>query len=302
MRKLYDDYCSLKKSRVKVSAESARFKEDLFKADLGDLFDIAHKDAMALIPNDEDRRFLTMSRQDLDSCSMAGMDVNQTNKELRRQKRDEAEARRREKAAAMPTQELCESDVEESEEAVAGDTDDADYEGPSSSPALPMMRRRGTKKIITPKVAAALDRVNLPSRGATYVTAAIAQGLGVDVADVVLSPSTIHRARVTTRKQFATVSQSLLKANDPLLLHWDEKMLQDIAGGKEMVTRVAILVTGKKVEQLLAVPKIDRGTGMAQAKPAPALSKTVESRTILWDLCSIPLQQTRASPLALVPS
>ena len=190
VRKLYDDYCSLKKSRVKVSAESARFKEDLFKADLGDLFDIAHKDAMALIPNDEDRRFLTMSRQDLDSCSMAGMDVNQTNKELRRQKRDEAEARRREKAAAMPTQELCESDVEESEEAVAGDTDDADYEGPSSSPALQMMRRRGTKKIITPKIAAALDRVNLPSRGATYVTAAIAQGLGVDVADVVLSPST----------------------------------------------------------------------------------------------------------------
>ena len=99
------------------------------------------------------------------------------------------------------------------------------------------------------------------------VTAAIVQGLGRNVADVVLSPSTVHRARDITRKQFTAASQSLFKDNDPLILHWDGKMLQDIAGEKKMVDRVAILVTGNEVEQLLlAVPKIGSGTGEAQAK------------------------------------
>ena len=52
--------------------------------------------------------------------------------------------------------------------------------------------------------------------------------------------------------------------DSPLLLHWDGKLLPDISGSKEVVDRVAILVTSGHVEQLLAVPKIDRSTGEEQ--------------------------------------
>ena len=42
-------------------------------------------------------------------------------------------------------------------------------------------------------------------------------------------------------------------------------MLPDISGGKQIVDRVAVLVTGNGIEQLLGVPKIERGTGEEQA-------------------------------------
>lgn len=43
----------------------------------------------------------------------------------------------------------------------------------------------------------------------------------------------------------------------------------DIAGGTEKVDRVAILVTGYRVEKLIGIPKIDRGTGQEQATACP---------------------------------
>ena len=55
--------------------------------------------------------------------------------------------------------------------------------------------------------------------------------------------------------------------NSPLLLHWDGKLLPDIAGSKKVVDCVAIIVTGGDVEQLLAVPKICHGTGEEQCNP-----------------------------------
>ena len=51
----------------------------------------------------------------------------------------------------------------------------------------------------------------------------------------------------------------------PLLLHWDGKLLPDIAGSKETVDRIALLVTGNGVEKLLAVAKILAGSGVDQA-------------------------------------
>jgi len=52
----------------------------------------------------------------------------------------------------------------------------------------------------------------------------------------------------------------------PLLLHWDGNLLVDITGSKEMVDRIAVLVTGNGEERLLGVPKIGRGTGKEQAE------------------------------------
>ena len=43
-------------------------------------------------------------------------------------------------------------------------------------------------------------------------------------------------------------------------VHWHGKLLEDITGN-ETVDRLPILISGSGKEQLLGVPKIDRGTG-----------------------------------------
>ena len=67
-----------------------------------------------------------------------------------------------------------------------------------------------------------------------------------------------------THKEISTTRQAALICNSPLLLHWDGRLLPDITDSKELVDRVAVLVTGGDLEQLLAVPKIGRGTGQEQ--------------------------------------
>ena len=143
---------------------------------------------------------------------------------------------------------------------------DDDYQAQSTSTMQPSKRRKKKcEKLITPEVSAALDRVKVTDRGATYIAASIAQSLGHNLDDVSMSRSTIRRVRCTNRKAAALKQKEQFAPSTPLLLHWDGKLLSDIAGApKEKVDRVAILVTGEE-EKLLGVPKIARGTGREQA-------------------------------------
>src|SRR6218665_1381253 len=97
-----------------------------------------------------------------------------------------------------------------------------------------------------------------------FVVGAIAQALGVDLDDVALSRNTIPRARHETRSVVASEIRATFTVDSPVLLHWDGKLLPDISGSKEVVDRVAILVTSGHLEQLPAVPKIGCGTGQQQ--------------------------------------
>jgi len=63
----------------------------------------------------------------------------------------------------------------------------------------------------------------------------------------------------------AAADKAAFTADDPLLLHWDGKLLPDIVVGKTKVDRVAVLVTGGRMEKLLGVPQIGAGTGEKQA-------------------------------------
>ena len=62
-----------------------------------------------------------------------------------------------------------------------------------------------------------------------FVIGAVAQALGHDLEDVSLSRNTIRSARIATRKAVATTEQSAFMPDSPLLLHWDGKLLPDIA-------------------------------------------------------------------------
>lgn len=270
LKKLYNEYQLLKVNRTKEN-ESCRIKEQMFKDYLMELFDLATKNALDIMTNNEDKQFLTMQREDVTSSSMAGVDRNLAEKEAKKRARIEANENRKlketEKLQQIETSgpALDISSSSKSED----DVDDEDFRVPSSSSAqTPTSKPKRLKSLIaTPEVAGALDRVNLPDRGAMFVVASVAKALGHPLDDLTLSRSTIRRSRMVTRKLVAEAEKGSFSTEFPLLLHWDGKLLPDIAGtgAKKTVDRIAVIVTGNGIEKLLAVPKIGRGTGEEQA-------------------------------------
>lgn len=58
--------------------------------------------------------------------------------------------------------------------------------------------------------------------------------------------------------------KSEFKAEVPLTILWEHKMIEDISG-HETVDRLPIIVSGKGIDQLLLVPKLPCGTGDSSA-------------------------------------
>lgn len=119
--------------------------------------------------------------------------------------------------------------------------------------------------ILDENVALALDRTRTSSRSATYILAAASTSLGLDLDDVKLSHSTIHRARINVRTKVAERLKKNLQVADHLTLHWDGKLLPE-AGSLKKVERVPVIVSGLDTEQLLGVPKFDKGSAANEAQ------------------------------------
>ncbi|CAG5073529.1 Protein of unknown function [Cotesia congregata] len=81
--------------------------------------------------------------------------------------------------------------------------------------------------IMTPELVAALDRANVSSRNATYILAAALKGAGIDLHNVNLSYSTIHRKRILLREDIAKKLKENLKLNDNYVVHWDVHFCQN---------------------------------------------------------------------------
>ena len=91
LRKLFEQYRNLRKSRLKRT-ESSELKATLIKSDLNQLFDISLKDALSIMKNPEDKLFLKMIRQDPSSFSVSGVDQGLTDQENRTRVGREQEA------------------------------------------------------------------------------------------------------------------------------------------------------------------------------------------------------------------
>jgi hypothetical protein len=143
------------------------------------------------------------------------------------------------------------------------DNSDPDYKPP------PFSKLRKLKDVITPELAAALDRAKVSDRMAMHIISATAVSLGHDVSELVLSVASIKRAREKYRAVLANNTKieflaDMRDVNGPWTVHWDGKLLPDVTG-KDKVDRLPILVSGQEVDQLLAVPKLLNGTGEAMA-------------------------------------
>ncbi len=129
-------------------------------------------------------------------------------------------------------------------------------------------RLRGTKGLVTPEVAAALDRTNISDRKAAHIFSAMAstKQLGQDVEEPVISRSAIRRARMKHREAFTAEVKASFDPKVPLILHWDGKIMDDFTiPGHERVDRLPVLVSGKNVVKLLSVPKLHDGTATTTA-------------------------------------
>lgn len=103
LEKVYESWKALKKT---VQRECEKHKKDVdqFIAELDDLFDIAHANAMEMMKIQEDKDFLLQQRQKGRPGCMIGVDAILVAKEKKKEQRIEQEKRRMEKWEASMQQ------------------------------------------------------------------------------------------------------------------------------------------------------------------------------------------------------
>lgn len=96
---MHEDWKNFQKTKPEKMSKRLKDKFENFIANLDNLFDIAHANAMSMIRNEEDREFLQKQREDGRPGSMLSVDQVLYAKELRAQARKEQEEMRKLKHA-----------------------------------------------------------------------------------------------------------------------------------------------------------------------------------------------------------
>ena len=81
--------------------------------------------------------------------------------------------------------------------------------------------------------------------------------------ELIISPSAVHRARRLQRAELAAEIRDSFDPQVPLTLHWDGKLMSNYTNtGTEQlsVDRLPIMVSGKEMTKLLAIPKLNCST------------------------------------------
>ena len=266
LEKLFSKWKDLKKLRNR-STQGEENKRNSFKQSLDDLFDISHSDAMKIIKLQEDRDFLIAQREKGRRGTFGPVDTALAAKEDRVEKRrnkqkrlkiksvDEHEASTSKVVLTSSSGTESQMDSQDSEEEIV-------FRRTNKQCKFPKVR--GTKKIVTPSLAAVLDRTNVSDRKATMLIMEAVKSAGENPAIYNINRASIRRDRIKVRENFAKNLHMKLLGDSPLTVHWDGKLMEDLTS-KKSVDRLAILVSGQDVSQLLGVPSIPSGTGISQA-------------------------------------
>ncbi|KAG0723483.1 hypothetical protein GWK47_005486 [Chionoecetes opilio] len=273
--RLYASWQNLDRSK-KRSAEVDVENRRSFSLALMTLFDIGHADArFDLITVDEDRQFLLGQR-----CRMDPWHHARSRPILGRQRATASGARRAkavELTGALPRLPRASSSglgAGDEEENGGDDGRDADFvpsAGISAQSACSPKRRR--TPIMTPAVAAALDRTRISDSTAVHLFTA------VHGADATPARSTVRRHRRSARKKMAKEIKAEMTVNVPavpLIIHWDGKLVEGMAG-EGIAERLPILVSGDGIQKMLMVPKLAAGTGVLTGQAVYDAAKE-------WDL------------------
>ena len=272
LEQTFKDWRLLKKNKARISPTQLA-RESAFVSRLDDLFDVAHADALTntsvLL---EDKDFLLAQREKGRRGSMAGVDVVLAAREKRASQREEKLLARRQRAAHMKDLAASTSELYSPCMGTSSAEDDEKMEtlgypseGGSGDTTFQTLKiKRGRKTVMTPELAAALDRTKVSDRKAVFVLAETAKSLGQNIDELAISRDSIRRRRMEQRVQRTANIQAEFQGNVPLVVHWDGKLIPDLIG-KDKVDRLPVLVSGSGVSKLLAVAKLQSGTGQAQA-------------------------------------
>lgn len=121
--------------------------------------------------------------------------------------------------------------------------------------------KRPSKEILTPRLAAVLDKLKLSSRDTVHMLIAVLDAVGLNSSEYVINRTSIHQQRDAFRKANSTRIGLKLQSNtQPLTIHWDTKLLSGISGKNE--DRLSIIATAPDFEQIINIPDIPAGTGV----------------------------------------
>jgi hypothetical protein len=268
IEKVFAHWKALQKhSRRTTAAHKA--KEGEFLASLGALFDIAHQNAMNMMTIQEDKDFLLAQREDDRRGVLGSVDRILVQKNKKAEKRSIA-AERRHQRATVEKEAFMSKAVITSSSSSSTDTDSDPEHGVGRPleavvPVPPPAKRARVANIVTPRLAAALDRTKTSSRCATFILAEAASSLGHNIEDLNINYSSIHRKRIEYRTQAHATPKLKDELQDvPLIVHWDGKLMKDITGNQH-VDRLPVLISGNGTGQLLCVAKLPSGRGNEQA-------------------------------------
>lgn len=202
VEKLFEEWKSLKSHRKRTTA-GHKEKEQTFVNNLEDLFDIAHADALTTMRVQEDIEFLHAQREKGRRGCMGPLDkvfVKKEGRVNRRRNRDYNRLKKREaKKEASTSQVVLTSSSSSTSASEDSDNDiiPGAVEGtpPSSHP------KRARTNMISPGLAAALDRTKVSSRSATFILTEAARSFGHNVAEFNINHMSIHRRREEHRAQ-----------------------------------------------------------------------------------------------------
>jgi len=263
LEQLFIQWKGLKKNKSRKT-ETQQNKEIAFLTKIEELFDIACADAKDLINDEEDKLFLDSQRKKGRPGCMIGIDkVQLQQNKMQKEKQEKLQIRLY--RSQLDKDKLLEKAVlktssNESEETPCEDKNPIAGTSTSSPP-----RKRGRKSVLTPTLAAMLDRNKLSDRAATMIVFEASRAFGQEAETLVVNRSSIRRLRRKHREAIATSISESFKPNTALTVHWDGKLMFDITGNKK-VNRLPILVSMMGKTKLLEIPKIPTGTGQDEAQ------------------------------------
>ena len=278
LEQFFFEWKGLKKNKGRQT-QTQQANEATFSATIKELFDVAHADAMELIENQEDKLFLESQRKKGRPGCMGGVDKVLLQQQQKQMEKEEKLKKRRHQCQLDKEALFEKAMLESSTDSEEGPSQDP---GPSTSIAT-LPPKRGRQSVISPQLAAMLDRNGLSDRAAMMIIFQASRTFGQDPQVLALNRSTIRRQRQQHRESAAAGIKEAFKPNTTLTVHWDGKLMPDLTGNK--VERLPILVSTMGEKKLLEIPKIITGTGHAMAQAAYNAIQEWELENLVRAMC-----------------
>jgi hypothetical protein len=275
LKMIYNKYVKTGKNKNRASERQRQIEKE-FSEELKKLFDISHSDSEQRIKIPEDWNFLQDQRGQR-MMIMGGEDKVFKNREVRKEARQNKKRKQESSVNAI-------LNIDDTKTSSTEDSDDNNHEfqshfspskyykqqlsvisdevaGPSGSNDARMNLSKINKRRLLddPLFVASLDRTKTTLREAMHIVTPALQAVGVNVDELTLSATSMHRSRKLKRLEINENLRQTFSPSVPLIVHFDNKLLPDISG--VTLERVPVVVSGMNIEKILGIPKLPSATG-----------------------------------------